>query len=61
VEAYDWAGNREIQDSPALFVNPDPWIRWTADPFLMSWAILGAIASGMTVLFLGWLRTRKKE
>ncbi len=61
VEAYDWAGNRGVQDSPALFVHPDPWVRWMGDPLLMSCVVLGASAAGMIVLFLGRLRARKKE
>lgn len=51
VEAYDKANNMTPQDSPAVFVNSNPFARWLHDPILVVSTIFGVVALGAIAFF----------
>lgn len=61
VEAYDKANNMDPQDSPSIFVNSNPLLRWLHDPVMIVGALLvaAAIVAAVVFLLIPFLKRRK--
>lgn len=63
VEAYDKANNMDPQDSPSIFVNSNPLLRFFHDPLMVVGAIVGiaAVAAAVIFLLIPFLRRRRQS